>query len=149
MNVSRILFPTDFSSCGDEALELATSLARDSGATLVIVHVEELPASYGAGHMYYGPAEPTTAQLRQMLHEVVPSDREVKCEYHLLTGDSVRTLVDFADAQKVDLIVMGTHGRTGLFHVLMGSVAEKVVRHATCPVVTVKHPRHPSVERKT
>ncbi len=142
MKLQKILFPTDFSHCGDEALELATTLARDTGARLLIVHVEEPPMAYGAGHMYYGPTEPTEKQLSEMLHKVVPKDPKVPYEHHLLLGTPAHEIVAFAEAESVDFIVIGTHGRSGLFRVLMGSVAESVVRHAKCPVATVKHPKH-------
>ncbi len=142
MKLKKILFPTDFSHCGDEALELATSLARDAGAQILILHVEEPPIAYGTGHMYYGSQDPTQEQLSQMLHKVVPVDPQVPYEHHLLLGDPAKEIVAFAEAEAVDLIVLGTHGRTGLFRAFMGSVAESVVRHANCPVATFKHPRH-------
>jgi universal stress protein A len=142
MNVKKVLFPTDFSRCGDEALELATSLARDTGASLLIVHVEEPPMSYGSGHMYYGPTEPSTQQLSELLHKVVPKDPNVTFEHHMLLGRPASEIVEFAESEAVDFIVIGTHGRTGLFRAVMGSIAESVVRHAKCPVATVRHPKH-------
>ncbi len=146
MKLQKILFPTDFSHCGDEALALATSLARDSGARLLIVHVEEPPLAYGTGHMYYGPVEPSQDQLSEMLHKVIPADENVAYEHHLLMGEPASEIVAYAEAEQVDFIVIGTHGRTGLFRALMGSVAESVVRHALCPVATVKHPKHKSAD---
>ena len=77
MKANKILFPTDFSPCGQEALHWATSLARDSGATMVIVHVEEPPMAYGGGEMYYGMEEPDRNELKRMLSEVVPTDSAV------------------------------------------------------------------------
>jgi nucleotide-binding universal stress UspA family protein len=142
MQFQKILFPTDFSPCGDEALELATALARDTGAKLLIVHVEEPPMAYGTGLMYYGPTEPTQDQLVEMLHKVIPKDSAVPYEHHLLLGNPADEITAFAESQSVDLIVIGTHGRTGVFRMLMGSVAELVVRHANCPVATFKHPKH-------
>jgi nucleotide-binding universal stress UspA family protein len=146
MKLNKILFPTDFSHCGDEALSLATALARDTGARLLIIHVEEPPLAYGTGHMYDGPTEPSQAQLSELLHKVVPSDETVSYEHHLLMGDPAREIVAYAESEQVDFIVIGTHGRTGLFRALMGSVAEHVVRHAKCPVATVKHPKHAAAE---
>jgi nucleotide-binding universal stress UspA family protein len=140
MQLRKILFPTDFSHTGDAALQLAVSLARDSGATLLIVHVEEPPVAYGGGEMYYGMPEPATEDLQQMLRAVVPSDPEVAFEHRLITGDPATTIVRFAEEQGVDLIVMGTHGRTGLTRLLMGSVAEVIVRKASCPVLTLRQP---------
>ncbi len=140
MNVKNILFPTDFSHTGDAALKLATSLARDSNATLHIVHVEEPPKAYGGGEMYYGMIEPDTEQQQKMLLEVKPTDPDVKCEHHLISGEPAKALARFAKENDVDLIVMGTHGRTGLMRLLMGSVAEAVVRRAHCPVLTYRQP---------
>ena len=140
MKFNTILFPTDFSHTGDAALELATALARDTGARLLIVHVEEPPLAYGSGEMYYGMAEPSTEQLMAMLKKVVPSDPSVPCEHRLITDDPAGGLVDIAKEDGVDMIVMGTHGRTGLKRLLMGSVAEAVVRRAPCPVVTYRQP---------
>jgi len=70
----------------------------------------------------------------------VPSDPSVSFEHKLLAGDPAAAIVEAADQENVDLIVLGTHGRTGLTRLLMGSVAENVVRKAKCPVLTVKHP---------
>ncbi len=138
MEIKKILFPTDFSHSSDAALSLATSLARDTGAKLLIAHVEEPPVAYGGGEMYYGIPEPVEEDLRKMLKEVVPTDPNVPYEHHLVTGDPASAIVRLAKDEDVDLIVMGTHGRTGLLRMLMGSVAEAVVRRAPCPVLTFR-----------
>lgn len=145
MNARIILFPTDFSPSADAGLEYATSLARDSGARLMIVHVEEPPLAYAAGDMYYGVPQPNTEALTRLLEAVRPSDPAVPCEHRMLTGDPAGAVVDLAKREKVDLIVMGTHGRKGLSRLLMGSVAEAIVRRAECPVLTVKASRHEHV----
>lgn len=139
MNIKKILFPTDFSHTGDAALALATALARDSGATILIVHVEEPPVAYGGGEMYYGMPEPALEEIKRMLHAITPSDPNVKYEHRLITGDPASAIVRLAEEENVDMIVMGTHGRTGLSRLLMGSVAESIVRRASCPVLTYKH----------
>lgn len=141
MKAKTILFPTDFSHTGDAALELATMLARDSGASLLIVHVEEPPLAYGGGELYYGIPEPATEDLKKMLLEVKPSDPKVSYEHRLITGDPASAMVKLAEEEGVDMIVLGTHGRTGLLRLLMGSVAEAVVRRAKCPVLTFKQPK--------
>ena len=138
MNASKILCPTDFSTMGQTALEMATSLARDRGATLVIVHVEEPPMAYGGGELYYGIEEPNREELKRMLSEVVPADPAVPYEHRLMIGSPATAIVEMAQRENVNLIVMPTHGRTGLMRLLMGSVAEEVVRKAKCPVLTVK-----------
>jgi nucleotide-binding universal stress UspA family protein len=140
MKAKKILFPTDFSSCSDAPLAYATALARDTGATLLIVHVEEPPLAYGGGEMYYGTPEPDYAGLEQMLANVRPTDPAVPCERKLISGSPAETIVELAAAENVDLIVMGTHGRTGLRRLLMGSVAEAVIRTAPCPVLIYRAP---------
>lgn len=138
MKATKILVPTDFSHTGDSALALATVLARDTGAKLLIVHVEEPPVAYGGGEMYYGVPEPAYEEIERMLHKVVPTDPNVPCEHRMITGDPASAIVRLAEDEHVDLVVMGTHGRTGLSRLLMGSVAEAVVRRAPCPVLTYK-----------
>jgi nucleotide-binding universal stress UspA family protein len=140
MNVKRILFPTDFSHTGDAALAFATSLARESDGRLIVVHVQEAPLAYGGGEMYYGIPEPTTDELMNMLHDVKPTDPSVPVEYRLVTGDPADAVVRLAEDDDVDLIVLGSHGRTGLTRLLMGSVAEAIVRKAHCPVLVYKQP---------
>jgi len=138
MNAPKILYPTDFSTTGQTALEMATSLARDRGATLVIMHVEEPPMAYGGGELYYGIDEPDRNELKRMLAEVVPTDPAVPREHRMMIGSPATAIIEMAEREEVELIVMATHGRTGLLRVLMGSVAEEVVRKAKCPVLTVK-----------
>jgi len=145
MNARTVLFPTDFSASAEAGLEYATSLARDSGGKLLIVHVEEPPLAVAAGEMYYGIPQPNTEALARLLEAVKPTDPAVPCEHRLLAGDPAGTVVDFAKRENVDVIVMGTHGRRGLSRLLMGSVAEAVVRRAECPVLTVKPTHHAPV----
>ena len=140
MMAKKILVPTDFSTTTQAAMNLATSLARDSGAALVILHVEEPPMAYGGGEFYYGIQEPDQEELMRMLHEVVPADPAVPYVHRSVTGDPAHAIVRIAEEEDVDMIVMTSHGRTGLTRLLMGSVAEVVVRHAKCPVLTVKQP---------
>jgi len=140
MKARKILFPTDFSPFGQEAFRWATSLARDTGAMLVIVHVEEPPMAYGGGEMYLGAEEGDREVLRKALVKVAPTDTNVPFEHKLLIGDPATAIVEAAEEVGADFIVMGTHGRTGLTRLLMGSVAEAIVRKAKCPVLTVKHP---------
>jgi universal stress protein A len=149
VNEKKILFPTDFSHTGDAALQLATSLAREHDATLLIVHVEEPPAAYGGGEMYYGMPDPVTEDLKKMLSEIVPTDPNVRYEHQLITGDPATSIARLAEQEGAEMIVMGTHGRTGLLRLLMGSVAEAVVRRAPCPVLTLKQPHDSGREGAT
>lgn len=138
MNAKKIVVPVDFSTGQAEALQLATSLARETGAKLFIVHVEEPTLAYAVGGAYYGTADPQHEDLVKMLHEVVPPSSEVAYEHQSLSGEPADQIVSFAEEIDADFIVMGTHGRTGVTRVLMGSVAEWVVRNAKCPVITIK-----------
>lgn len=140
MKAKKLLVPTDFSPSSDEALKLATVLARDTGASLLIVHVEMIPLTTGGGDFLYTIPEPSTQELKEKLDEVVPHDASVLAVHRLLAGDPAEVIVKVAEEEEVDFIVMGTHGRRGLTRLLMGSVAEVVVRRAHCPVITLKQP---------
>ena len=140
MYAKRILFPTDFSEASQAAFDHAVSLARDTGATLLIAHVEEPPLPYGEAIMAL--PERVDEELRQQLECIVPD--AVPCEHRLLIGDPAGEIVRLAELEHVDLIVMGTHGRTGLSRLILGSVAEAVVRRAACAVYTVREP-HPAM----
>src|SRR6516165_8047637 len=138
--IKTILHPTDFSERSDLAFDLACSLARDYGAHLIVMHVAEPPMPiYGNGLVLSPPQsskEPLQAKLRQLL----PQDSKVQVEHRLVEGDAAIEILRVAGTAKCDLIVIGTHGRTGLGRLLMGSVAEQVLRRASCPVLTVKTP---------
>ena len=138
MKMNKVLFPTDFSSKGDAALEYAASLARERKALLVIVHVQEPPAIYGEGSYYYGAPEPDAELLRKMLLAVTPRDPAVACDHRFVQGFPAEGILKVAKEEDVDLIVMSSHGRTGFGRLLMGSVAEEVMRGAKCPVLVVK-----------
>jgi nucleotide-binding universal stress UspA family protein len=141
--IKTILQPTDFSARSEFAFRLACSLARDYSARLIVLHVVEPPTVSAAGVLMLPPVvdlEP----LRERLHQLRPGDPKVAVEHRLVEGDAATEILRAAGEVKCDLIVMGTHGRTGLGRLLMGSVAEQVVRRAPCPVLTVKTP-HPPV----
>jgi len=138
--IKRILFPTDFSPASEAALGYATSLARDSGSQLLILHVEEIQMPYAAGEMYLPPPTAPNPELEKMLRSVAPTDKGATCVHRLALGNPAEEIVQVAKDEGVELIVMGTHGRTGLGRLLMGSVAEAVVRRAPCPVLTLKPP---------
>lgn len=147
MNWKKILVPTDFSHLSDQAVGIAVALAKESSGTVILLHVEEAPVAYGAGEMYYGIAEPDTEALRKMLQDIrLPEG--VAVERHLTAGEPAGAIVRFAEENGVDLVVMSTHGRTGLVRLLMGSVAEEVVRRAKCLVLTLK-PRSDGRAEKT
>lgn len=142
--MSKILCPTDFSQFTDAALNEASTLAAESSATLEIVHVYEsydASAAMGEAALVYPNAWgiPPRNEVLQQLDDIKPTLPGVRFEHHLLEGEPVREIVAFAEREHVDLIVMGSHGRTGLSRLVMGSVAEGVTRRATCPVLIVKH----------
>jgi nucleotide-binding universal stress UspA family protein len=133
-----IVFPTDFSTASDAALEHAAVLAKSTGASLLIVHVEEPPLAYGGGELYYGLPEPDSERILKMLEEVKPKDASVPFTHRLTMGDPAGEIVRIAEDEGAEMIVLGTHGRTGVTRLLMGSVAEAVVRRAPCPVLVYR-----------
>jgi nucleotide-binding universal stress UspA family protein len=138
--IRNILHPTDFSERSDFAFRLACSLARDYGARLVVLHVAEPPMVVGSEGMLMPPVEVDLQPLQERLQQLRPRDPKVPVEHHLVQGDAAAEILRVAEETKCNVIVLGTHGRTGLGRILMGSVAEQVVRKAPCPVVTVKTP---------
>jgi len=142
--IKMILHPTDFSERSDFAFGLACALARDYGARLHVLHVGSGPVMVPVEGIV--PPEPERYQdeLTAKLHEMRAEAPDIPVEHQLLfVGDPAAEILRVAQAINSDLIVMGTHGRTGLGRLLMGSVAEQVVRKAACPVLTVKVPQCP------
>ena len=134
-----ILHPTDFSERSKCAFDLACSLARDHGARLVVLHVASPPIiAFGNGVPVHDQLVDNRLPLEKRLREIQPSDSGLQIEHRLERGAPAERIIRVAHETGCDLIVMGTHGRTGLGRMLMGSVAEEVLRKATCPVLTVK-----------
>jgi nucleotide-binding universal stress UspA family protein len=144
MKIKSILFPTDFSEYNDAALRLASSLAAEAQATLYVVYVfdvRSVSAAMGDGAYLYGSSwEDEQREAQERLRDVVPTVRGVNCVREFLTGVPVAEILQFAENNDIDMIVMASHGRTGLPRLLMGSVAEGVMRKARCPVLVVKQP---------
>jgi nucleotide-binding universal stress UspA family protein len=140
--IRTVLYPTDFSEGSNFAFRLACTLARDYSARLIVVHVAEpIVPIYADGVIIPPPdVDVDKEPLRAKLHQLVPRDPNVRVEHRLAEGDAATEILRLAKETQADVIVMGTHGRTGLARVLMGSVAEQIVRKALCPVVTVKTP---------
>jgi nucleotide-binding universal stress UspA family protein len=137
-----ILYATDFSPYSQYSFRLACSVARDYGARMIALHVMVPPvAVYGEGMLPIQP-EDIQEQLSGQLRALVAQHPEIPIETRLVEGDPAREILRAAKEIKCDLIAIGTHGRTGLGRLLMGSVAEQVVRKAPCPVLTVKAPEH-------
>ena len=138
--IHTILHPTDFSDRANEAFRLAAAVARDYGARLVLFHVVP-PAPAFTGEMGVAmPPEPESVEEFWAKLNDLRAEGDLCVERSLVRGDPAEEIVRRARDEKADLIVMGTHGRTGLGRLLMGSVAELVMRRAPCPVLTVKVP---------
>ena len=146
IRISKILCPVDFSESSEHALRYAVAFASAYGADLELFHVVELPIlpSYSTGGVpdLTLPIERIKEECRQRLGELVDRCKPTcpRITSRLVVGTPFFEIINAAREGKFDLIVMGTHGRTGLKHILIGSVAEKVVRKSPCPVLTVKHP---------
>ncbi len=155
MPIEKILLPTDFSDRAREALDYALDLAEPLQAELIVLFVVE-PVYYASPADLYGASANLSMLLEEQqriggqelarLAEQLRS-RNVKVRTVLETGVPYQLITQTAEAQKADLIVMATHGRTGLAHLLMGSVTEKVVRSAACPVLTVRGHRSAGTRR--
>ena len=149
--LKHILVATDFSEASDAALVYGRELARMFGATLEVLHVvEDIAAAFIDFPLYPEldrMQEDAEASAKDQLNAVLsPADRQaLHAKTVVLTSTSpAATIAAYArDAMpRIDMIVMGTHGRGAVAHFVMGSVAEKVVRTAPCPVLTVRHPQH-------
>jgi nucleotide-binding universal stress UspA family protein len=138
--IRKILCPTDFSDSAQAAFELACALARDYQASLVVLHVTPPPSAYAVDGIAIPIPVEEPYELRARLVQLYPVDPGVEVDYRILDGDAGDQIVHTARAAKVDVIVMSTHGRSGFTRLLMGSVAESVMRHAPCPVLTVRGP---------
>lgn len=150
MNIQHILVPTDFSACSSHALNQAIELGRLLHARITLLHVVQMPYLVGSGAgMGEGTAlytEQAETEAHQMLAAYAQrvSDAGLECDTIVDHATPFQRIVDHAEAHHVDLIIMGTHGHTGLQHMLLGSVAEKVVRLACCPVMVTREPAEPS-----
>jgi len=142
--LNHVLVATDFGEASDAALSYGRALARTFGATIHLLHVTENVYLKAVGTDTYSVVFPelqrdvdeeARRQLRNRMDQDTPTD------IVLLTSNApAASIVDYAKAHQIDLIVVGTHGRGAVAHLLMGSVAEKVVRSAPCPVLTVRQP---------
>lgn len=150
ISLKKVLVATDFGSASEVALEYGRAFARTFGGTLHVLHVvENAFTRMTAGE--FGIADvgrvmqDLEAGARASLDKTVRDDdrRELHAQTAVITaGNAALGIVNYARDEKIDLLVMGTHGRGPLAHVLMGSIAEKVVRTAPCPVLTVRAAEH-------
>jgi nucleotide-binding universal stress UspA family protein len=141
MKLNRIVVATDFSDVSLVALEAAFNLDLGNDATLYLLHVLETP---GGIDPIAGWVRPSNTELYEeamdRLDSTIPENslKEMKIERHVVTGSPVREIARFAKEKEADMIVVGTHGRTGVARVLMGSTAESLLRESPCQVLVVK-----------
>jgi nucleotide-binding universal stress UspA family protein len=136
--IKTILHPTDYSESSAAAFDVACALARDVRAELVVCHVAPYPIPGVADGMVFEIPSGSEGEMTDKLKSVRPKDSSIHATHRLIRGDAAKEILAAAAACRADLIVMGTHGRTGLSRLLLGSVAEVVLRSANCPVVTVR-----------
>jgi universal stress protein A len=147
--ITRVLVPTDFSETSDAALGFARTIADTFGASLHLLHVFEDPFVTGPfAAETYAPLPPSTRAAllddadKRLAFRLPPAElAHFRGTTEVVSGISAPAIIEYANEHGIDLIVMGTHGRTGMAHLLLGSVAERVVRSATCPVLTVHKER--------
>jgi nucleotide-binding universal stress UspA family protein len=150
IQLSRILLPTDFSKYSAEATKYACALAEKFDAELHLLHVLETHLTstpeFAAGLALPTPIKENSQACEQALAKILPADwaesRKGKIVRSTEDGIPFVEIVRYAKEHAIDLIVLGTHGRSALAHVLLGSVAERVVRKAPCPVLTVRPEGH-------
>ena len=150
MIIKHILFPTDFSDQSFAALDYASHLAASFGAELHFLYVEDLRhllalAPYSCPSFTAAADQTITEHRLKSLQATVAG---VRCFHHFLEGVPADEICTFVEKEHIDLIVMSSHGRTGLSHLFIGSVAEEVLQRAKCPVFVVKHPM-PSLPKPT
>ncbi len=147
ISIKNILCPVDYSVYSEMALKYAIEFAEKYRARLYLIHVLDIrvydinePDLYNVNIV----DEETIAKLRERLLRCVTEDTKGKIpvEAIIIQGVPFAEIIKVSKELKIDLIVLGTHGRTGISHAIMGSVAEKVVRKAPCPVLTIRHPEH-------
>jgi nucleotide-binding universal stress UspA family protein len=145
--LNRILVATDFSDCADAALKYGREFAANFGATLHVLHVVQDP--YALACATEGFAAPLGEVVTQWEQEArtrmlasIPEGERMDVIIATMVGSPQLGICDYAVQEHIDLIIVGTHGRGALAHLVIGSIAERVVRRANCPVLTVHHPQH-------
>jgi nucleotide-binding universal stress UspA family protein len=139
IRIKKILYPTDFSSYSNQAYFHAIALAEKHNASLTVLFVYNPDTTTTPGSQ--GDEVADRRYWQGQLEQIRPVDTRIPVTHVLLEGDPATEIVRYGRDAGVDLIVMGTHGRTGVDRLLMGSVAEKVLRDASCSVLVVKLPR--------
>ncbi|MDE3154604.1 MAG: universal stress protein [Acidobacteriota bacterium] len=152
ITLERILVPVDFSETSGVALKYGKALAENFGASLRLLHVLENPLLQNVASEVYVPPpnfyEDWEKAVREKLDGLLPvAERTaLRATCEIRQGSPFTEILRYAADENIDLVVMGTHGRGAVGHLLLGSVAERVVRKAPCPVLTVRHPEHEFVK---
>lgn len=142
LSLKRILVPVDFSKCSESAVDYAVALAAQFGASLLLLHVVEpfhagAFAEGGTEHrLHVSRLQESNQALARLAKQKVPPS--VRARQYVKMGNAALTITAAARRMNADLIVISTHGHTGVKHLLIGSIAEKIIRHAHCPVLTVR-----------
>jgi nucleotide-binding universal stress UspA family protein len=148
MEIKKILFPTDFSEGSAQALQYAVDMTRRYGAKLYLLHViYEISEGIGwyiphmsMDELYKDIEKGAKKELEKFGVEELSSLKDI--EYRTVMGTPHKEIIKFANDNKIDLIIIGTHGRKGIDKIIFGSTAEHVVRYAPCPVLTVRLPKY-------
>jgi nucleotide-binding universal stress UspA family protein len=145
IQIRRILVPVDFSESAAKVLEWAAHLAREHQSRIVLLNVYHLPVEFQQLEGAYLPPDfwsnvKSEAEQQIGRYQAMLRGRGLDVESVVREGYPATVILDEAESLEADLIVIGTHGHTGLKHLLLGSIAERVVQKATCPVLTVKTP---------
>jgi len=141
ISIQTILVGTDFSSYSDQALNYALNFAEKFSAEILLIHViESLNYSVTDSMTILGHEQALSVTATALLENQVKglNDQSIVIKSHLTHGSAYQEIIKKAEDEGVDLIVLGTHGRSGMEHLLLGSVTERVVRTASCPVLTVR-----------
>lgn len=151
ITLQNILVPSDFSECSDAAVRYGLELARKFDATLHLLHVVQDPMTMPwAAEAYAVPMldviEQSQKHAAERLKAMVPPADRGRVQVDSTVASPYPEILRYAGHNGIDLIVMGTHGRGGVSHLLLGSIAEKVVRRSPCPVLTVRYPQHGFVD---
>lgn len=142
LRFGMILHPTDFSETSRYALHIAHSLAKQHQGRLVLLAVPPPPPPTEERYLMSEQFEGIIESTRRQLRELADNLNDPSVETRVAMGAPATTIVELAQTLPADLIVMGTHGRTGIMRLLMGSVAEEVCRRAPCLVLTIRAPSH-------
>tara|TARA_B100001964_G_scaffold153001_1_gene168344 strand:+ start:510 stop:968 length:459 start_codon:yes stop_codon:yes gene_type:complete len=146
ISLKKILCPIDHSDCSKEALRYAVSFAMKDKAKVVLLYIIDIRSfNEGLGAISAQiPNEETVEQLRVKLLDCIPEEirDDMDIEAIVAQGVPFAEIISTAKEKEIDMIVIGSHGRTGISHMMLGSVSEKVVRKAPCPVLTVRQSDH-------